>query len=136
MGKRKAEIIDVSLGIDIAEEIRSKVDSLSNDIVEHTKTVVKKSGMKIQRTNKKKQAKAERLTKVTAAIDFLEEAFEVPDRWVESKEILEVADIEVTPQNMNKLSMQIRKVLEKEDKWTLSKKRRKSKTVYRLTQFS
>ena len=136
MGKKKVEIIDVSLNIDIAEEIRSKVDSLSSEIVEHTKAVVKKSGMKIQRTNKKQLAKQARLEKIKLAVDFLEDAFEVPDRWAEGKEILEAAGIEVTSQNMNKLSMQLRKFLEKEDKWTLSKKRRSGKTVYRLVKFS
>lgn len=136
MAKKKVEIIDVSLNIDIAEEIRSKVDSLSDEIVEHTKEVVKKSGMKIQRTNKKAQAKKERLEKIKLAVDFLEEAFEVTDRWVEGKEVLEAAGIEITSQNLNKLSMQIRKFLEKEDKWVLSKKRRSGKTVYRLSQFS
>ena len=136
MAKKKVEIIDVSLNIDIAEEIRSKVDSLSDEIVEHTKEVVKKSGMKIQRTNKKAQAKKERLEKIKLAVDFLEEAFEVTDRWVAGKEVLEAAGIEITSQNLNKLSMQIRKFLEKEDKWVLSKKRRSGKTVYRLSQFS
>lgn len=136
MGKKKVEVIDISLSIDVAEEIRSKVDSLSNDVIEHTKEVIKKSGVKIQRVSKKKQEAKEKLERVDTAIEFLESSFEVPDRWVEAKEILELVGMEVSAQNMNKLSMQIRKILEKEDKWTLSKKRRKGKTVYRLTQFS
>ena len=136
MGKKRVEIIDVTLGIDVAEEIRMKVDSLSSEIIEHTKELVKKSGMKIQRVNKKQKIKEERLEKTKLVAEFLEGSFEIPDRWCDGQELLEVAGIEITPQNMNKLSMQIRKFLEKEDKWTLSKKRRSGKTVYRLIRFS
>lgn len=136
MGKKRVEIIDVTLDIDIAEEIKSKVDSLSSELVEHTKELVKKSGMKIQRINKKQKARQERLEKIHLAVELLEQSFEVPDRWCDGQELCEVADIEVTSQNLNKLSMQIRKFLKKEDKWTLSKKRRSGKTVYRLVRFS
>jgi hypothetical protein len=136
MGKKRVEIIDVTLGIDVAEEIKMKVDSLSSEIVEHTKELIKKSGMKIQRVNKKQKARQERLEKTQVVAAFLVESFEIPDRWCEGKELLEAADIEVTSQNLNKLSMQIRKFLEKEDKWTLSKKRRSGGTVYRLVRFS
>lgn len=136
MGKKKVEIIDIDLGINIAEEIKNKVDSLSSEVIEHTKEVIKKSGMKIQRINKKKKAREEALEKTKAAIEHLENSFEIPDRWCEGSEILEAAGIEVTSQNLNKLSMQIRRFLEKEDKWTLSKKRKSGKTVYRLIRFS
>ena len=136
MTKKRVEIIDVSLGVNIAEEIRLKVDSLNSEIIEHTKELVKKSGMKLQRSNKKKLAREARLEKIKVAVDFLKKSFEVPDVWLEGKELLEAADIEVTSQNTNKLSMQVRKFLEKEDKWTLSKKRRSGKTVYRLVRFS
>lgn len=136
MDKKKIEIIDVKLDIDISEEIKSKVDSLSSEVIEHTKELIKKSGMKIQRLNKKKKAKQERLEKVEVAIDFLEESFEISDRWVEGTELAEKAGVDPTAQEINKLSMQIRKSLKEEDKWTLSKKRRKGKTVYRLVRFS
>lgn len=136
MGKKRVEIIDVTLGINVAEEIKMKVDSLSSEVIEHTKELVKKSGMKIQRINKKQKARQERQEKIEVVVGFLEESFEISDRWCEGKELLEVADIEVTSQNLNKLSMQIRRFLEKEDKWTLSKKRRSGGTVYRLVRFS
>ena len=136
MVKKRVEIINVSLNIDIAEEIKMKVDSLSSEVIEHTKELIKKSGMKIQRTNKKQKARQERLEKVKLAAELLEGFFEIPDRWAEGKELLEVAGIDVTPQNLNKVAMQIRRFLEVEDKWTLSKKRRSGKTVYRLVRFS
>lgn len=136
MGKENIEIINVQLDINLAEEIKSKVDSLSSDIVEHTKEVVKKKGMKIQKINKRQKARQERDERVKAVVTLLEEAFQTPDLWLEGKSLLESVGAEVTPQNVNKLSLQIRKFLEKEDKWALSKKRRMNKTVYRLTRFS
>jgi hypothetical protein len=136
MNKKKIEIIDIKLDIDIAEEIKSKVDSLNSEIIEHTKEVVKQKGMKIQRINKKAKARKERDERVAAVVNLLEKAFEIPDQWIEGKVLLEAVGVEATPQVVNKLSLQIRKFLEKEDKWTLSKKRRMNKTVYRLTRFS
>ena len=136
MIKKRVEIIDVNLNIDIAEEIRLKVDSLSSEIIEHTKELIKKSGMKIQRINKKQKARQESLEKTKVVAELLEGFFEIPDRWAEGKELLETAGIEVTAQNLNKLSMHIGRFLKKEDKWALSKKRRSGKTVYRLVRFS
>ena len=136
MVKKRVEIIDVTLGINVAEEIKMKVDSLSSEVIEHTKELVKKSGMKIQRNSKKQQANNERSEKIQIVTAFLEESFEVLDRWCDGKKLLEAAGIEVSPQNLNKLSMQIRKFLQKEDKWALSKKRRSGSTAYRLTRFS
>lgn len=136
MNKKKIEIVDVKLDIDISEEIKSKVDSLSSEVIEHTKELIKKNSMKIQRINKKKKAKQERLEKAKIAIKFLEESFGVPERWVEGFELAEKTGINPTSQEINKLSMQMRKLLTEEDKWALSKKRRKGKTVYRLVRFS
>ena len=136
MNKKRVEIIDIALDIDVAEEIKLKVDSLSSEIIEHTKEIIRKSGMKIQRTNKKQVARQERLEKTKLVVEFLEKSFETKDEFVGGQELLEIAGVEVTSQNQNKLSMQIRKFLEKEDKWTLSKKRKAGKTVYRLIRFS
>lgn len=135
MNNEKIEIINVNLGINLAEEIKQKVDSLSTRVIEFTKKVVKRNGVKIQDLNKKKKAKKERTEKAELAVKFLMESLETPDRWVEGHEILEAAGTEITAQNVNKVAMQIRKILEKEDKWTLSRKRRAGKTVYRLAKF-
>ena len=136
MNKKRIEIIDVKLDINIAEEIRKKVDSLNSEIVEHTRKVIEKRGMKVQRINKRQKAKKERTEKVALVVKFLEESLDVPDLWIKGKTLLEIAGLEVTPQNINKLSMQIRRFLEIEDKWTLSKKRKSGRTVYRLIKFS
>jgi hypothetical protein len=133
---KRVEIVDVSLNIDIAEEIKLKVDSLGTEIIEHTKELIKKSGVKIQRINKKQKIRQERLEKIKVIVELLEEFFEIPDRWATGKELLEAAEIEATSQNTNKIAMQMRKLLEVEDKWTLSKKRKSGKTVYRLVRFS
>ena len=130
------EIIDIKLNINLAEEIRSKVDSLSSDIIEHTKELVKKTSMKLQRTTKKQQAREKKHSQTELVVKCLEEAFSTPDFWLEGKDLLEAVDTEVTSQNLNKLSMQIRKLLEIDDNWTLNKKRCMNKTVYRLTKFS
>jgi hypothetical protein len=133
---KKVEIIEVDLGIDLAEEIKNCVDSLSSDLLEHTKKVIQKNAMKLQKTNKRKQAADARDVRTQRVVEFLEAEQEVPDRWVTSGELLEIANIEPTPQNLNKLSMQIRKHLRIEDKWTLDKKRRSKTMVYRLVRFS
>lgn len=136
MAKKIIEIIEIKLDIDLAEEIRTKVDSLSLDIIEHTKEVVKNKGMKIQPINKKQKDRQEKNERAKAMVELLEEAFKTSDHWLGGEEMLETIGEAATPQVVNKLSLQIRKFLEHEDKWTLSKKRRMNKTVYRLTRFS
>lgn len=136
MEKKRVEIIDVKLDLNIADEIRLKVDSLSSDIIEHTKEVVKKSAMKIQRVNKRKQVQQQRDETVEKILDILVEASKTPEYWLEGKDIVEAVGVEPTSQNINKLSLQVRKHLEKEDKWILNKKRHMGKTLYRLSQFS
>lgn len=136
MEKKRVEIIDVKLDLNIADEIRLKVDSLSSDIIEHTKEVVKKSAMKVQRVNKRKQAQQQRDETVEKMVSILEEAFKTPEYWLEGKDLVEAVGVEPTSQNINKLSLQVRKQLEKEDKWVLAKKRHMGKTLYRLSQFS
>jgi hypothetical protein len=136
MNNKNVEIIEVDLGIDLAEEIKNCVDSLSSDLLEHTKKVIQKNSMKLQKTNKRKLAVDARDARVQRVIEFLEAEHKAPDRWVTSSELLEVANIEITPQNLNKLSMQIRKRLRLEDKWTVDKKRRSKTMVYRLVRFS
>ena len=136
MNNENVEIIEVNLGIDLAEEIKNCVDSLSSDLLEHTKKVIQKNAMKLQKTNKRKLAVDARDVRVQRVIEFLEAEYKTPDRWVTSGELLEIANIELTPQNLNKLSMQIRKRLRLEDKWTVDKKRRSKTMVYRLVRFS
>ena len=136
MNNENVEIIEVDLGIDLAEEIKNCVDSLSSDLLEHTKKVIQKNAMKLQKTNKRKLAVDARDVRVQRVIEFLEAEYKTPDRWVTSGELLEIANIELTPQNLNKLSMQIRKRLRLEDKWTVDKKRRSKTMVYRLVRFS
>jgi len=135
MGK-KVEIIDIELGIDLAEEIKNCTDSINTELLEHTKKVIQENAMKLQKTNKRKQAAEARDIRTAQIVRFLEEQFGVPDRWVTGIELLEVIGIELTPQNVNKVSMQVRKFLRTEDKWTLDKKRRSKTTVYRLARFS
>ena len=53
MGNENLEIIDVTMDISIADEIKKKVDSLSTEITEHTKKVIAKR-MKVQKVNKRK----------------------------------------------------------------------------------
>lgn len=132
----KIEIIEVDLGIDLVEEIKNCVDSLNSDILAHTQKVIKKNAMKLQKTNKRKLAADARDARTKRLVEFLEAEYEVPDRWVTSTELLELAGIEPTSQNLNKISMQIRKYLRIEDKWTLDKKRRSKVMTYRLTRFS
>jgi len=136
MNNENVEIIEVDLDIDLAEEIKNCVDSLSSDLLEHTKKVIQKNAMKLQKTNKRKLAVDARDVRVQRVIEFLEAEYKTPDRWVTSGELLEIANIELTPQNLNKLSMQIRKRLRLEDKWTVDKKRRSKTMVYRLVRFS
>jgi len=131
MGK-KVEIIDVTLDVNIADEIRAKVDSLSEEILEHTKEIVKKSGMKIQPVNKKLKERKAQLEKTALAVELLIKSFETPDEWLSGIDILEGIGVEATPQITNKLSMQIRRLLTKEGMWMLSKKRQGTKTAYRL----
>ena len=69
---KRVEIVDVSLNIDIAEEIKLKVDSLGTEIIEHTKELIKKSGVKIQRINKKQKIRQERLEKIKVIVELLE----------------------------------------------------------------
>jgi hypothetical protein len=135
MDKKNLEIIDVQMDIDIADEIKKKVDSLSSELLEHTRKVIK-SKVKVQKTNKKKLLKEKRDIAALRVIKFLEKAYAEPDFWVEGKHLTKVAGLENTPQNLNKLSMQIRRLLEKDDVWTLSKSRKSRKTLYRLARFS
>jgi len=135
MVNKNLEIIDVTMSIDIVDEIKKKVDSLSTELVEHTKKVIKKR-MKVQKVNQKKLRQDKQVARAQKVLDFLEQAFEKEDLWVEGKHLLQAADLPNTPQNINKMSLHLRRLLEKEDKWTLSKRRKTSKTSYRLTRFS
>ena len=135
MNNDNLEIIDIKMGIDIADEIKKKVDSLSTELLEHTRKVIK-SKVKIQKTNKKKLLKEKNDASASRVIRFLEKAHAEPELWVEGKHLTKFSGLENTPQNLNKLSMQIRRLLEKEDVWTLSKSRKSRKTLYRLTRFS
>ena len=134
MGK-KVEIIDIELGINLNDEIKNCVDSLNAELLEHTKKVIQDNAMKLQKTNKRKQITEARDIRTTQLIKFLEEQEAIPDRWVTGIELLEVIGIEPTSQNVNKISMQVRKSLRTEDKWTLNKKRHSKTTVYRLIRF-
>lgn len=134
--KRKVEVINISLDIDVTEEIKTKVDSLSTDIIDHTKELIKKNGMKIQRVSKKKQRRQENLEKAKMAVEFLEKAFQIVDHWCTGEEIMEHVGIEFDSQALNKFIMQVRKLLKEEDKWALTKRRRLKKSVYRLAKFS
>jgi chemotaxis response regulator CheB len=129
------EIIDVTMNISIADEIKKKVDSLSTELTEHTKKVIEKR-MKIQKVNRKKLQQTENDGKAQKILKFLEKAHAEDELWVEGKHLCIVAGVNNTPQNLNKLSLQLRHLLEKEDKWTLAKKRKLRKTLYRLTKFS
>ena len=135
MKNKYLEIIDVNMDISIAEEIKKKVDSLSTELTEHTKRVIEKR-MQVQKVNRKKIQREERNTKVQKVLRFLEKAYEESDLWVEGKHLVLVAGLDDTSQNLNKISLQLRRLLETEDKWTLSKKRKSRKTLYRLTRFS
>lgn len=136
---KKVEIIDVELGINIAEEIRKKVDSLDTAIIERTREAVRNT-MKIQKSNKKEKLKEDRDAVVLKVVKFLEKAFEQTKSdgehiWLEGKHLCKAAGLEDLPQNLNKLTMQIRRHLEKEDRWTLTKVRKSRKTLYRLARF-
>lgn len=139
---RKVEIIEINLDIDIDDEIKRKVDSLKTDIVAHTQGILDRAKLrKLKATGQKAKKAKERDSKLTKVVEYLETVHDHcgPDTdgsWVEGKKLLDVADIEQTTQNLNKLSMQIRKFLTKADKWVLLGKRKSRKTVYRLERFS
>lgn len=123
------------MDINIVDEIKKKVDSLSTELTEHTKNIIKKR-MKVQKVNKKSLQRNAIEVRARKVLKFLEKAYDEDDFWVEGKHLLLVAEMENTSQNLNKLSMQLRRLLETEDKWTLSRKRKSRKTLYRLTRFS
>lgn len=136
MAKKKVEIINISLDVDLEKEIKSKVDALNSDLMEHTVDIIKKKGVKIQRTSKKRQNKQAVENRVKQVIDLLLASEKTPDLWVSGPEMVSATDLEFTSQNLNKLAMQVRKVLRDEGKWELSKKRRMGQSVYRLIRFS
>jgi len=131
----KVEIIDIKLDIDLAEEIKNCVDSLSTELIEHTNKVIEENSMKLQKTNKRKLAIAARDVRTQRMVEFLIQEQEKPDRWVTSVELFEIANIDPSTKNLNTISMQIRKLLRVDGKWMLSGKRRSKIMVYRLLRF-
>lgn len=131
--KKKIEIVDIDLGIDISEEIKRKVDSFNSSITLYTKELAKRTADK--QTTKKQLKQIEKEKRINKAIEKLVEYYETEDKWIKGWKLVQHVGLEPTPQNTSKLSMQIRKKLKENDKWTLLSARKRGKTVYRLSRF-
>tara|TARA_R100001244_G_scaffold25113_2_gene25421 strand:+ start:79574 stop:80002 length:429 start_codon:yes stop_codon:yes gene_type:complete len=137
--RKKVEIIDIDINLNIEEEINKKVESLKSDIVVHTKGFIERAKLKKQKSSKKAKNTADRDEKIGKALKYLETAFsearDVDEFWVEGNKLMDIAGIDVTPQNLSKFSLQLRNALKNSDKWSFSKKRKARKTYYRLEKF-
>jgi len=137
MPTKNIEIIDIDLGINLEEEIKKKVDSLNSDITLYTEKLIQRAAEKQKRPpNKKKIAQKQRLEQADKAIEILHQAYVDPDKWVKGWDLAQQSGMEPTPQNVNKLSMTVKKRLNESKEWTLIKKRIKGKMRYRLAKFS
>lgn len=138
MSDEKIEIIDIDLGINLEEEIKKKADSLNSDITLFTEKLIKRAAEKQKKPpNKKKLAQQLRLEQADRAINILQKAaIEEPDKWYKGWDLAQQAGMEPTPQNVNKLSMMIKKRLNEKKEWALLRKRTKGKTRYQLSRFS
>lgn len=131
--KKKIEIVDIDLGIDISEEIKRKVDSFNSNITLYTKELAERTADK--QTTKKQLKQIEKEQRIDKAINKLMEYYETEDKWIKGWQLVQHVGLEPSPQNTSKLSMQIRKKLKEEGKWTLLSARKRGKTVYRLNRF-
>ena len=137
MPAKNIEIIDIDLGINLEEEIKKKVDSLNSDITLYTEKLIQRAAEKQKRPpNKKKIAQNQRLEQADKAIEILHQAYTDPDKWIKGWDLAQQSGMEPTPQNVNKLSMTVKKRLNESKEWTLIKKRIKGKMRYRLAKFS
>ena len=132
--KNKIEIINIDLGINIAEEIKNKVDSLNDDITLYTKNLIEKTAKKNKPTQKQLEEQAKN-KRIEDSIEILESAFDEEDNWIKGRDLASRVGLDPTAQSVNKLSLQIRKRLKQQGKWVLIAARKKGKTSYRLARF-
>jgi len=133
---KRIEIIDIELGINISEEIRNKVDSLNNDITLYTRNLVLKEASK-KKPSKKQLLKQYQQAQMNKALELLEAAYNKDkEQWIKGWELIKETGEEPTAQEVNKLSMRLRKFLKKEKKWSLLSIRKRGRTAYRLSEFS
>lgn len=126
--QKPIEIINIEMGFDLSEEIKTKAAEIPNNIKLYTTNLI---NLKSQTINKKQKKTDEIEIKFKNAINILEEAQKQKNPWVKIEPLLTASEFT----NTSTLIRGIKRFLRKEDKWILLKTIRNKETVYSLQRF-
>lgn len=136
MGKRKKkiEIIDIRLDIDLTEEIRKRTDMLNEEIKNQTKNLIERAKLRAQKTKSSKQREKELWdVKCQRVFDKLVAAAETDFPWLSSSEIMSLMNVESV--SLQSVIQRLKSFIKKEGHWVLTRKRRSKESTYKLDRF-
>lgn len=132
--KKKIEIIDIRLDIDLTEEIRKRADVLNADIKQQAETLIERAKLRSQKVKSSKERTQELWEgKCKRVFDKLVASAETEHPWISGEEIMNVVDSDSV--SLQSVIQRLRSFIKKEGHWTLTRKKKSGQSIYKLDRF-
>lgn len=132
--KKKIEIIDIRLDIDLTAEIKKRADTLNKEIKNQTKGLVERARLKSLRTkSQKKRTQEVWEIKCQRAFDKLVSVADTEFPWLTTDELMNIVDSESV--SLQSIIQRLRSFIKKEGHWVLTRKKQAGQSIYKLDRF-